>query len=120
VTFVNAQEGWIAGDTGIILHTINGGEIWTMQDSDTLLPIFGISCANSEICYGVGGIPDDTLPDQVLLRTDDGGDTWAAAEDVDDALFSVFALPGTNFGWAVGDFGIILATTDGGVNWDFQ
>jgi photosystem II stability/assembly factor-like uncharacterized protein len=53
------------------------------------------------------------------LITQDGGDTWAGIEDVDDALFTVFAR-GPNLGWAVGDFGIILATTDGGLNWNFQ
>jgi len=39
VWFVNANEGWVSGDRGMIFHTTNGGTTWTQQTShvtDTL------------------------------------------------------------------------------------
>ncbi len=37
--FINASTGWIVGDSGKILHTINGGTIWVLQNSNTTHPI---------------------------------------------------------------------------------
>lgn len=31
VFFLNANEGWIVGDQGLILHTTNGGALWTVE-----------------------------------------------------------------------------------------
>lgn len=37
VNFINEDEGWAVGEFGLILHTINGGEIWHEQISDTIV-----------------------------------------------------------------------------------
>ena len=51
---MNEYEGWIAGNEGTILHSLDGGETWTLQSSgtsETLLDIFFTSPSNG---YAVG------------------------------------------------------------------
>jgi hypothetical protein len=31
VFFIDTQEGWVVGDAGVILHTLNGGKTWEQQ-----------------------------------------------------------------------------------------
>ncbi|MDE0555365.1 MAG: YCF48-related protein, partial [Candidatus Poribacteria bacterium] len=35
ILFLNANEGWAAGEAGTILHTTDGGVTWLMQESPT-------------------------------------------------------------------------------------
>ncbi|MBC8314995.1 MAG: hypothetical protein H8E51_05785, partial [Bacteroidetes bacterium] len=35
VCFVDSLYGWAAGDSGIIIHTVDGGESWVIQASQT-------------------------------------------------------------------------------------
>ncbi|MCG3145101.1 MAG: Ycf48-like protein [Gammaproteobacteria bacterium] len=35
VFFVNANEGWIAGDRGLLLHTTDGGATWESVELST-------------------------------------------------------------------------------------
>ena len=36
VCFIDSLEGWVAGDTGTILHTSDGGNNWTRQNPGIL------------------------------------------------------------------------------------
>lgn len=54
VFFINANEGWIVGNGGTVLHSTNGGANWTAQSSGTsanLLDVFFTSSTNG---YTVG------------------------------------------------------------------
>ncbi|MBC8435962.1 MAG: hypothetical protein H8D88_00200, partial [Bacteroidetes bacterium] len=35
VCFIDSLYGWAAGDSGMIIHTADGGESWEIQDSQT-------------------------------------------------------------------------------------
>ncbi len=52
--FINPQNGWIGGLEGQILHTQDAGYSWTVQDTETLAPIYGIQGAGNNL-YAVGG-----------------------------------------------------------------
>lgn len=55
-----------------------------------------------------------------VLRSSDGGLTWAAAEvPVTSDLTAVYFVDERN-GWAVGHDGVILASVDGGATWRLQ
>lgn len=58
--------------------------------------------------------------DSLLMRTEDGGETWSRI--VVPAKVELFHLDfnGSSRGWIVGDKGLILATTDGGLTWKIQ
>jgi photosystem II stability/assembly factor-like uncharacterized protein len=70
-----------------------------------------------------------------IVRTDDGGATWAkialprdiklppdVVEIVDpgDVVLYALSFPAPEHAWAVGEFGVILESTDGGLTWRSQ
>ncbi|MCO5397613.1 WD40/YVTN/BNR-like repeat-containing protein [Ralstonia soli] len=58
----------------------------------------------------------------VILKTDDGGETWALQRSdttVDQPVFSI-AFRDAQHGWAVGLWSLLLSTDDGGHTWKRQ
>jgi len=122
VSFADPQNGIAVGDAGVILRTNNGGTSWAQQNSGTTQPLFGVSCANTQTCWAVGGFQDESNPTQEILRTTNGGTTWSRQTAPSIALAALFAVSAadTQNVWAVGDSGIIIATNNGGTTWEFQ
>ena len=52
--FRDPQTGWIAGLGGVVLHTSDGGQSWTEQETETVVPLYGIE-AVGESLFAVGG-----------------------------------------------------------------
>src|SRR5438132_12811584 len=78
VHFINAKEGWTAGDDGVVWHTLDGGRVWERQKTGTRGSLRSIQFLNFENGWIVGR---EELPCQagsvgVLLYTDDGGAKW--------------------------------------------
>jgi photosystem II stability/assembly factor-like uncharacterized protein len=109
VCFTDANTGTVAGGSGTILRTTNGGTTWTAQSSGTPLDLYGVSFsdANTGIVVGNG----------IILRTTDGGQTWTGQASA--ILNSIWFVDGIN-GIAVGQAGTIARTTDGGITWAAQ
>jgi len=123
VCFIDAMTGTAVGEGGTILHTDDGGSTWIQQPSGTTASLRGVSLADENSGMVVG--------DEVILRTTDGGATWVrqSNEIADGTLLFDVALSGANTGIAVGAGrnsageyigGVILRTTNGGVNWERQ
>lgn len=53
----------------------------------------------------------------VLLKTTDGGNTWAHTSVLPDTFLSSICFLDADTGFFVGDYGIIMKTTNGGQNW---
>ena len=109
----DGKTGWICGEEGIILHTADGGETWTRQESTVKSNLFKLYVVDDKTAYAVGA-------NATALRTVDGGDHWQSAKipkaiDLFDITFS-----DKNTGWAVGEFSTILKTVDGGQTWQVQ
>jgi photosystem II stability/assembly factor-like uncharacterized protein len=122
VHFVDREEGWAAGDEGVIWHTIDGGNNWERQTSGVrgslrsicfLTPYLGWIAGRQEVPHGSMGI---------VLFTDDGGLHWRATNES--------RLPGLNCvrfldartGYAAGDGSDqyptgVFKTGDGGRTW---
>lgn len=121
VYFIDENNGWIVGDSSIILHTKNGGEEWVVQISPVDSVIFEkIYFPNAQDGYIVGW-------EGTILYTKNGGETWVKSDI--GLNYPIFDLSFINAdtGWAVGgDFfgtrrkGIILNTKDGGLSWEIQ
>ncbi len=123
VRFVDANEGWAAGDGGLVLRTIDGGATWERQPTGCLASLRGLWMVDPYTGFAVGRTE---LPGGgsagVVLRTTDGGATWAEA--------NLTALPGLmcvqfvdeRTGFAAGDCTDafptgVYRTADGGRTW---
>jgi len=126
VHFIDANNGWVVGDSGTILKTTNLGNNWILQTSGTTLNLCDIQFIDANIGWVVGGSPDSLgLPIPIILKTTNGGTSWF--QQMSDTTFypsAVFFIDG-NTGWVVGgsydSLGLaipnILKTTNGGINW---
>ena len=119
VAFTDAQNGWIVGDLGVILHTSSGGKgKWKHQrggprfhnSADAVL--LGVDFVSSRLGWVVG-------ENGTILHTRNGGMTWESQSSPSHLLVGVCAVSPEE-GYAVGDRGAILRTEDGGTEWQSQ
>ena len=123
VQFVDDQEGWAAGEDGVIWHTIDGGKNWERQHSGVRASLRSMHFLNPFTGWVVGR---EELPAGgsagVVLYTADGGLKWRR--------LLVNAMPGlhvvrfvdANRGYLAGEGADnypsgVFTTTDGGRTW---
>lgn len=119
ICFINQTKGWAVGDVGCVLRTEDNGLTWELQNSGTHFNLCGVEFIDDNNGWSIGWIQHTYYdPDGIMIRTEDGGETWY--QDYDgDALYDIhFANP--FMGWAVGDNGNIIHTNDGGEDWNAQ
>ena len=123
LSFCDERNGFAVGDGGRIFRTTNGGESWLQQSSNTNLPLNDVVCIDSSLGVVVGGYTyysmythDEFYQVQELLKTEDGGINWSKQSSGSLNALNGISFIGPNNGWIVGDRGIILHTTNGGVS----
>jgi len=100
VAFVDSATGWIAGESGVILHTEDGGKSWTVQDSDEWTPLYAVTFTSPQVGFVAGS-------EGMLFSTTDGGEVWEKAETkLKDHLFKVIVAGGHLY--AVGRRGLLV------------
>lgn len=111
VNFVDSRRGWIAGDRGMILHTIDGGNNWRIQNSGTTNILRDIEFVSLRTGWAVGD-------NGTILYTENGGRSWKQKETDVTARLEEVVFIDDNTGWISGrNPYTILKTTDGGQNW---
>jgi photosystem II stability/assembly factor-like uncharacterized protein len=123
VCFVDENNGWIAGNTGLIMNTSDGGLNWNVQTAppnNTYYSIFFVDDQNGW-ASGYGG---------KLIRTTDGGTNWIDGTAGTYRYRYDLYFINADSGWVVGgDEGVypsfiphreIYFTSDGGANWTSQ
>jgi photosystem II stability/assembly factor-like uncharacterized protein len=118
VAFSDAMHGWAVGHWGVVIHTDDGGETWSLQRSDLKVdqPLFSVYFKNSTEGFAVGLW-------SLLLKTSDGGRTWTQSklmsdkkEGADKNLFQLFSSrDGTLYISA--EKGTVFCSTDAGATW---
>lgn len=63
---------------------------------------------------------EEEVLDSLVMRTDDGGETWKRLTVPSKVELFHLDLNGSSHGWIVGDEGMILASTDYGQTWNKQ
>ena len=125
VSFVNEKLGWAVGHQSMIFHTTNGGETWALQlegfnfqrrvNTDNLARA---EQAYAELSAQLGVTPDQgrelELEDALFALED--AQFYAEQAPVPTNFHDVLFLD-QNRGWAVGAFGRLVQTTDGGKTW---
>ena len=126
VHFTSERRG-IAMSFGSLAYTRDGGITWAAATGDTLP---GYACEYKArfvdeqhgwiLCSGIVGPRGGTA--SVVLRTVDGGQTWAAARDLPSGAVPLadLAFGDADNGWLVGANGLVLASRDGGATWQAQ
>lgn len=122
VSFADEKLGWAVGHWGVILHTADGGETWSLQRSDTAVdrPLFSVlfSDAGHGVAVGLWSL---------VLTTADGGRTWSEVKlplppdggRADRNLFALFAnARGSLF--VAAERGTILRSDDQGATWTYH
>ena len=108
--FITQDTGWVVGDATLsapILKTVNGGNTWVLQNSNTLQNLQTVYFVNVNIGFAAG--------EQVLLKTNDGGNTWNQVNGFADSYTKLFFTT-DSVGYLTGS-NKIYKTTDQGQNW---
>ena len=110
VQFIDPNNGWAVGTSGLVLKTTDGGANWmnlSLVTYDHLYAVY-FHDANTGWVGGNGG---------ALLKTTNAGAKWTPvnvsnAQRINDIYFA-----DAKTGWACQSAGRIIKTTNGGVSW---
>jgi photosystem II stability/assembly factor-like uncharacterized protein len=130
----NPETAWAVGNNGVVIHTVDGGKNWKKVQVGKKYLFNDICFLNATEGFIVGEF-------QSVLHTADGGTTWQlinggepppidfskvdqnqrldenfGSEEEVYTLNSIY-FPDSRNGWAVGEMGTIIATSDGGKTW---
>lgn len=100
VYFTDTLTGWAAGQTGTILKTTNGGNLWFIQQSGVNNVLRSIYFTNSASGWIVGN-------NGLILKTTNGGTNWTIKlSNTSNNLRCIYFS--SNSGWIVGENGTII------------
>jgi photosystem II stability/assembly factor-like uncharacterized protein len=118
VCFVDSLYGWIAGDSGVILHTTDGGASWNFQETNAVYDVEDVFFLNRNLGWA-SSFNFSTVPfGTVLLKTTNGGATWESSVYPEEDIFITCILFRDSLnGWMGGRPHALLRTADGGLNW---
>lgn len=128
IYFRNDNNGYLVAGKKMFI-TRDGGRTWQeiqiykTGDFRNAVPEFlSIRFSDKKRGFVIGSLLNrsDQVIDSLVMRTEDGGETWQRI--VVPSKFELFHLDfnGSSHGWIVGDKGVILVTQNGGTNWTQQ
>ncbi|MCY1281623.1 Ycf48-like protein [compost metagenome] len=123
VHFVDSQNGWAVGHDGVILHSGDGSETWSKQLDGRDISKLMLAWAESEVARlerASAVTPDD---ESVLAALDNAhfalDDAKAGSAPGPSRPLLGLWFRDAREGWAVGAYGIIVHTRDGGQHWEY-
>lgn len=121
VYFVDDKTGWATGHWGVILHTVDGGQTWTLQRSDLASdqPLFSVYFSDPREGWAIGLW-------SLMLHTMDGGVTWEkialppgpGSKKADRNLYGIFADKQGGL-YVAAERGALLVSRDKGATWTY-
>jgi len=147
IHMLNSNEGYAGGFNGRVYRTTDGGSTWVYLSSigSSLLSISFPPSSTTGYCSGYTGkiyritatgvsamssgitenLSSVSFPSSGLGWTCGGSliikynGSWLQQDPPVESYNSIFMVNNTT-GWAVGAMGMIVNTTDGGLNWNYQ
>lgn len=117
---LDANNAWVAGGRGLILHVTNNGQDFAMLETGVQKAIYEVDFASAEDGVAVG-------QDGIVLKTNDGGKTWTQIpielplqdwQVAQPHYFAVSRGADAQHIWAVGPVGAVIRSQDGGETWE--
>lgn len=109
VFFLNPSQGWIVGDSGVVLFSSDGGRQWEVVSIGIFPNLFSVFFRDALTGWAVG-------QNGLLLHTADGGKRWEKLKTAtEENLNKVWMKEG--FWIVVGDNGTVLQSKDG-TSWE--
>lgn len=108
VWFNDERIGWAAGHDSTILHTADGGETWTLQHHAT----HDAAAVEAELDAQFSSEEDDFSDVDVVPRA------TSKAQRIGAPLMDIWFDPAGRHGLAVGAYGVVLESNDGGASWN--
>ena len=114
-----AGAGWAVGDGALVLQTLNRGVVWqgpsaSLPDEAADIFNFRAVALHGKHVWIAGS------PGSVVWHSPDAGQTWSRQPTGQAAPIERLSFFSDEVGWAVGAFGSILRTDDGGATWRVQ
>jgi photosystem II stability/assembly factor-like uncharacterized protein len=107
--FRDSTRGWMT--SGGVRYTIDGGATWTSASTpEGTIRSLAMATLKAGWAVGDGGL---------ILRTTNGGRTWAAAASGTTRDLASVSAGGATDAWAVGEAGCVLHTSNG-ASWSMQ
>lgn len=118
ISFTDSLYGWVAGDSGTIIHTTDGGKSWTVQGSKSADDIASVFFIDRNL--GWASAQNYLTPPfgTHLLKTTNEGTNWDTVPfPYPDVFINCIWFRDPMNGWMAGSPNAILKTTDGGSTW---
>lgn len=127
VSFADQTHAFIVGSGGVMLNSADGGVSWRPENSGTKDQLLAVHALSPARIFAVGAFG-------TLLSSSDGGRSWSKHQLKWEKLIERIIKEGgllepnlnavhfasSQNGWIVGEFGLVLHTTDGGGTWVSQ
>lgn len=128
IYFRNDENGHlVAGKKMFVTHdagrTWQEIQIYKTGDFRNAVPEFlSIRFSDKKRGFVIGSLLNrsDQVIDSLILRTEDGGETWQRIIVPSKTELFHLDFNGRSHGWIVGDKGVILVTENGGTSWTAQ
>lgn len=118
VFFTDSINGWVVGNGGLILHTVDGGESWFSQESNTENDIVDVFFLNSNLGWASSFNYITPPYGTLLLKTTNGGNNWVSEPYPEENIFiNCILFTDSLTGWMGGSPHKIVRTIDGGSMW---
>ena len=107
VYFVDARQGWVGGHEGVILHTADGGDTWSIQlDGRKANDLLVAAMERKAVAEPASEAAKNLLAEAKRYQ----------AQGADKPFLDVWFADAKQ-GYAVGAYNLIFRTDDGGVTW---
>jgi photosystem II stability/assembly factor-like uncharacterized protein len=118
VFFTDSLYGWVAGDSGTILHTTDGGTSWNIQDTHGFNEVTDVFFLNRNLGWASSLNYSIEPFGTIMLKTTNGGSDWIPNHYPTENIFisCILFLDSLN-GWMGGRPHAIVNTVNGGVDW---
>ncbi|MGK9476136.1 protein kinase domain-containing protein [Melioribacter sp. OK-6-Me] len=114
IKFIDEQIGFITGNDGLILKTVNGGISWYKVVTNAKDLIFDIDFVNERNGIAVGW-------NGLILMTENGGESWKPIEKIKfDNYIKSIDVTKQGYCLAAGGDATILRSSDYGKDWEIE